>query len=91
MILLIGTEEVEAVKINILTNIKKTKFLSSMKFNIKRLAHLEVDAASKLKWNKGFGYNIKEDLLYVWSLLDIHFFSLQKLTIRTKIANLTKK
>jgi len=44
-----------------------------------------------LKWNKGYGYVIEEDLLYLWSLQDVHFFSLQKLTLRTKITNIAKK
>ena len=40
VMLLVGTEEIEIMKIKILTNIKKTKFLSSTKFHIKKEAHL---------------------------------------------------
>jgi len=56
MLLLVGTEEIEVMKINILTNIKRTKFLSSMKFHIKRESHLIVRPEDALKWNKGYGY-----------------------------------
>lgn len=79
------------MKVKVMTNIKRTKFLSSMKFSMRREYHLSVEPDSRLKWNRGYGYNIDEDLLYVWSTLDIHFFSLQKLTIKTKINSLTKK
>lgn len=34
---------------------------------------------------------MEEDLLYLWSLQDVHFFSLQKLTLRTKVNNIAKK
>jgi hypothetical protein len=91
MMLLIGTEEIELMKVNVVSNVKRTKFLSSMKFNIKREAHIMVEPHNKLKWNKGYGYVKSEDLLYLWSLQDIHFYSLQKLTIRTKITNIAKK
>lgn len=58
IMLLIGTEEIELMKVNVVSNVKRTKFLSSMKFNIKREAHLAVEAQNKLKWNKGYGYVI---------------------------------
>lgn len=91
ILLLIGTEEIELMRISILTNIKRTKFLSSMKFSIRRDAHIEVPKQNQLKWNKGYGYQISEDLLYVWSLNDIHFYSLRTLALRTRITNLAKK
>lgn len=91
LMLLIGTEEIEVMRVNVVSNVKRTKFLSSMKFSIKRETHLSVDPLHKLKWNKGYGYVQSEDLLYLWSLQDIHFYSLQKLTIRTKITNIAKK
>lgn len=34
---------------------------------------------------------MEEDLLYLWSLQDVHFFSLQKLTLRAKVTNIAKK
>jgi hypothetical protein len=40
--LLIGTTEVDVIKVTIITNVKKTKFLSSMKFNIKKEMYLTV-------------------------------------------------
>lgn len=91
MFVLVGTEEIEVMKVKIVTNLKRTKFLSSMKFNIKREEHLRVEPKDSLKWNRGYGYNVEEDLLYVWSTLDIHFFSLSKLTLNSKIASLGKK
>lgn len=36
MLLLIGVIEIESMKVNLRTNIKETKFLSSVKFNIER-------------------------------------------------------
>jgi len=62
-----------------------------MKFNIKKENYLIVDKNAKLKWNKGYGFHIGDDLLYVWSLLDVHFYSLQKLTLKSKVDNLAKK
>lgn len=91
MLLLVGTEEVEVMKINILTNVKRTKFLSSMKFHIKKENHLSVKAEDALKWNKGYWYLAEEDLLYVWSTMDIHFFSLTKLVLKSRICGLAKK
>lgn len=37
VLLLIGAESVEMLRIQIDTNIKKTKFLSSIKFNLKKM------------------------------------------------------
>lgn len=91
MMLLIGTEEIEAMRVRVVSNVKRTKFLSSMKFSLKREGRAWVEGQQKLKWNKGYGYVLAEDLLYVWSLQDIHFYSLQKLTLRAKVANIAKK
>lgn len=41
-LLLIGTTEVDVIKVSVITNVKKTKFLSSMKFNIKKEMHLTI-------------------------------------------------
>ena len=57
---------------NINTNIKTTKFLSSVKFSIERKELFKVE--HKLKWNKGYGYNYEDNILYVWSLQDINFY-----------------
>ena len=64
------------MKISVHTNVKRTKFLSSMKFSLKKERHIAVPPEDALKWNRGYGYDIKEDLLYVWSNMDIHFYSL---------------
>jgi hypothetical protein len=42
MMLLIGTEEIEVMKVHVTTNVLRTKFLSSMKFSMKKEAHLSV-------------------------------------------------
>ena len=55
------------MKICIQTNIKRTKFLSSLKFFIKKEEHIRVDPVDALKWNRGYGYDIQEDILYVYS------------------------
>lgn len=44
------------MKVNVVSNVKRTKFLSSMKFAMKKEQHLKVENAHKLKWNKGYGY-----------------------------------
>lgn len=91
LLLLIGTEEIEALKVEVVTNIKRTKFLSSMKFSLRREEHLAVGPSEALKWNRGYNYDLQESLLYVWSTLDIHFFSLSRLTLQSKITSLGKK
>ena len=62
-----------------------------MKFSIRKKEHWTVEPQAALKWNKGYGYDIEEDLLYVWSTQDLHFFNLKNLQLRTKITNLTRK
>lgn len=62
-----------------------------MKFNLRKEEHLCVPSSYLLKWNRGYGYNLKEDLLYVWSTLDIHFFSLSKLSLQSRISGLGRK
>ncbi len=56
LMLLIGTEEIELMRVRVVSNVIRTKFLSSMKFSIKRESHLCVEPQHKLKWNKGYGY-----------------------------------
>lgn len=56
--LLIGVIEVECMKIAIKTNLKETKFLSSIKFNIERKELRRIDEKNKLTWNKGYGYDL---------------------------------
>ena len=79
------------MRVKIVSNLKRTKFLSSMKFGIKRLEAVEVEPSRRLKWNRGYGRCIEQDLLYVWSAQDIYFFSLSKLTSRGRYQNITKK
>ena len=64
---MIGAETVEIIRISIETNIKKTKFLSSMKFNLRKTMPQPVIAGLTLPWNKGYNFNVMENLLYVWS------------------------
>lgn len=42
LLLLIGTEEIEVMRVQVTTNVLRTKFLSSMKFIMRREAHLAV-------------------------------------------------
>jgi len=46
------------LRISIETNIKKTKFLSSIKFNLKKITAEPYLLPSSLPWNKGFGFNV---------------------------------
>ena len=46
------------MKVKVMSNIKRTKFLSSMKFSLRREYHLSVEPDSALKWNRGYGYDI---------------------------------
>ena len=57
--LLIGVIEIESMKVNIKTNMKETKFLSSIKFNIQRKEMRAVAKEKRLTWNKGYGYDLK--------------------------------
>lgn len=79
MLLLVGVIEIETMKVNLRTNIKETKFLSSVKFNIERKELRSVEEKNRLTWNKGYGYDLAEDILYVWSTQNINFYSLSKL------------
>ena len=55
--LLIGPESVEVMRVSIDTNVKKTKFLSSMKFTLKKINPQPVAIPLTLPWNKGFNIN----------------------------------
>lgn len=91
MLLLIGVIEIETMKVNIKTNLKETKFLSSVKFNIERKELRGVEEKNRLSWNKGYGYDLAENLLYVWSTQNINFYSLNKLELRSSVTKLVKK
>jgi len=65
--------------------------MSSMKFGIKNIKKIEVDADSRLKWNKGYTYSLPHNILLVWSLQDIYFYSISNLAVQSKIMNLSKK
>lgn len=45
----------------------------------------------RLSWNKGYGYDLQENLLYVWSTQNINFYSLPKLELQSNIVKLVKK
>ena len=62
-----------------------------MRFNLRKEEHLIADPKDCLKWNRGYGYELSEDLLYVWSPTDLHFFSLSQLELRSRVAGLGKK
>jgi hypothetical protein len=79
------------MRIQIDTNVKKTKFLSSIKFNIKKMTAEPVAMNSSLSWNKGFNLNIMEDLLYVWSPESIAFYQLSTHELLSESHTLTKK
>jgi hypothetical protein len=55
------------VKVRIDTNIKKTKFISSMKFSLKKLFSSPVVSKATIPWNKGYNLNAQLNFLYVWS------------------------
>lgn len=63
---------------NLITNIKKTKFLSSVKFGVEKKELFRERSEHKLKWNKGYGYDVGTGLMFVWSLQDINFYGLPK-------------
>lgn len=43
----------------IFSNIKSTKFVSSMNFGIEKRERYVADPETKLQWNKGYNHNIK--------------------------------
>lgn len=56
---MIGAESIDLMQVSIETNIKKTKFLSSIKFTIRKLTPAPITANNvTLPWNKGYGINI---------------------------------
>ena len=56
--LLIGVIEVEIMKVDIKTNLKETKFLSSVKFSIEKKELRAVEERNRLSWNKGYGFDL---------------------------------
>lgn len=91
MFILVGVIEVETLRVALKTNLKETKFLSSVKFGIERKELRQVDEKNRLSWNKGYGYSIAEDLLWVWSTQNINFYSLSRLELKSAITKLVKK
>jgi WD40 repeat protein len=79
------------MKVSIKTNLKETKFLSSIRFGIERTELRSVEEKNRLSWNKGYGYDKGENLLYVWSTQNINFYSLSKLELQSSIVKLVKK
>lgn len=73
---MIGAETIEVMKVSIDTNIKKTKFLSSMKFVLKKLTSEPYVIPSSISWNKGYGLNVSENLVYVWSPDSVAFIQI---------------
>ena len=90
--LMIGVSEVHLEYVEIKCNCKQTKFLSSMKCEInKKTPLLSVSESTKLKWHKGYEAFLAEDLLLVWSLQDVNFYSLKNLEILAHVENIAKK
>jgi hypothetical protein len=58
LFILVGVIEVEIMKVAIKTNMKETKFLSSVRFGIERQELKRVNESERLTWNKGFGYDL---------------------------------
>ena len=50
-----------------------------------------VEEKNRLTWNKGYGYDLQEGLLYIWSSQNIHFYGLPKLDLRSSIQRLVRK
>ena len=91
MFLMIGATEVELQYVRVHSNIKSTKFVSSMSFGVERKDKYICEPETKLQWNKGYNYNLKENLLYLWSSKDINFYSLDRLKLHSHIVSLTRK
>ena len=91
MFLMIGATEVEVQYVRINSNIRTNKFVSSMVFAVEKKEKYIAENETKLQWNKGYNYSIKENLLYLWSSKDINFYSLDKLQLKSHILSLTKK
>ncbi len=62
-----------------------------MVFAVQKKDKYIVQPDTKSQWNKGYNYNINENLLYLWSSKDINFYSLDKLQLKSHIVSLTKK
>lgn len=88
---MIGATDVEIQYVKIYSNIKSTKFVSSMNFGIEKKDKYIVDPDTKLQWNKGYNYDLQENLLYLWSSKDINFYYLDNLTLKCRITSLTRK
>lgn len=91
MFLMIGATEVELQYVRVQSNIRTNKFVSSMMFLLEKKQKYVADADTKLQWNKGYNYQLEENLLYLWSSKDINFYSLDKLQMKAHITSLTKK
>lgn len=91
MFLMIGATAVEVQYVRIFSNTKSTKFVSSMSFNIEKKEKFIADPETKLQWNKGYNYNVKENLLYLWSSKDLNFYNLDNLQLKSRILSLTRK
>lgn len=59
MFLMIGATDIELQYVRIFSNIKSTKFVSSMNFAIEKKDKYIATPQSKLQWNKGYNYNVK--------------------------------
>ena len=62
-----------------------------MVFNIEKRDKYIAEPDTKLQWNKGYNYSVKENLLYLWSSKDINFYTLDKLQLKSHVVSLTKK
>ena len=88
---MIGATELEIQYVRVNSNIKKTKFVSSMTFGVERRDKYICEPETRLQWNKGYNYDLSCNLLYLWSSKDINFYSLDKLKLYSHIPSLTRK
>lgn len=88
---MIGATDVQVQYVRIFSNIKSTKFVSSMNFGIEKRERYVADPETKLQWNKGYNHNIKQNILYIWSSKDINFYQFDNLALRSRITSLTRK
>lgn len=56
---MIGATDVELQYVKIYSNVKATKFVSSMNFAIEKKEKYIADPETKLQWNKGYNYDCK--------------------------------
>lgn len=76
--LLIGVDVIDLLSIKIDTNIRQAKYLSNIKFDLKKLKKTTFEEG--LDWNKGYfiteGEYDFDNLLYIWGQKDLKVLGL---------------